>query len=200
MKFIGLTQRVEDLPERKERRDCLDQAWTKLLLNNGFCPIPLPNCVGDVDSFISNLNLTGVILTGGNDLGKAPERDLFENNLLTVCTQRKLPVLGVCRGLELMNIFYGGKIEPVTGHVATIHDIRPGLAGKMPLRSKANSFHDFGIKESGLSNQLIPTAFAADGTVEAVMHKNLPQWGIMWHPERGNAEESDQLLIRTLFS
>ena len=49
---IGLTQRAEVIQDRNERRDCLDQAWTSLLLENSYLPIPLPNRVKDVDALI----------------------------------------------------------------------------------------------------------------------------------------------------
>lgn len=199
MKLIGLTQRVEVLAQRNERRDCLDQAWTNLLLDHGFWPVPLPNQISDAESLLTRLNLAGVILTGGNDIGTIPERDALEHALISACAHRKIPLLGVCRGIELLNVHYGGAIAPVTGHVAVTHDLRPGQTGRMPLRSTVNSFHDFGIPETSLSPELIPTAYASDGTVEAAVHRTLPQWGIMWHPERGERVESDGILLRTLF-
>jgi putative glutamine amidotransferase len=63
-----------------------------------------------------------------------------------------------------------------------------------------NSFHQFAIDESGLSSRLKAIARAKDGTIEAVSHDELPQFGVMWHPER---EESlaghDLLMIRSVF-
>lgn len=201
MKLIGLTQRVEDLPARRERRDCLDQAWTGLLLDNGFWPVPLPNRIPDTEKLLTRLGLSGVILTGGNDLGAAPERDTFENSLLESCARSRVPVLGVCRGLELMNAHYGGRLEPVAGHAAVVHDIRAVPGGKMPaLRPSVNSFHEFGIPGEALSADLAAAAIAADGTVEAAVHRSLPQWGIMWHPERGPRDADDARLLKALFS
>ena len=76
---VGLTQRV-DL-QREERRDCLDQAWSSLLIENSMLPIPLPNHTADPGALLRELQLDGVVLTGGNDLaavaqgpGVAPER------------------------------------------------------------------------------------------------------------------------------
>lgn len=201
MKLIGLTQRVEDLPARRERRDCLDQAWTGLLLDNGFWPVPLPNRVGDTDKLLTLLGLSGVILTGGNDLGAAPERDAFENSLLESCARAKVPVLGVCRGLELMNAHYGGRLEPVSGHAAVTHELSPVPGAKVPfMRARVNSYHGFGIPGEALAADLAAAAFAPDGTVEAAAHRSLPQWGIMWHPERGPREADDARLLKALFS
>ena len=79
---IGLTQRVISLPDIQENRDSLDQRWASLLVDLGFTPVPIPNLVDDVESFVTRLGLSGVILTGGGDIeeyaagGRAtPERD-----------------------------------------------------------------------------------------------------------------------------
>ena len=114
MRRIALTQRVVVLSERAERRDALDQAWTELLAHLGYLPI----------------------LTGGNDLAHlrgaraaAPERDALERGLLTHCSQRNLPVLAACRGMQMLVCFHGGSVEAVDGHVGTPHPIVvPGSA------------------------------------------------------------------------
>lgn len=209
MKRIGLTQRVDTVPDYGERRDCLDQRWAGLLLSLGYCPVPLANNVADVPLYIATLGLDGVILTGGNDLCEAeggtdvaPERDRFEHRLLDLCESRQLPVLGVCRGLQLMNVHFGGRLQAVKGHVNHRH--RVGLDarafGGCQMSPQVNSYHGFAIGESGRSPRLRPLARAEDGTVEAAAHVDLPHFGIMWHPER---EESlaghDLWIIRTAF-
>lgn len=207
MKRIGLTQRVEEVPGYRERRDCLDQEWVNLLSPLGYLPIPLPNQIIDVDRFVTALQLDGVILTGGNDLcgmeggsNFAPERDEFEHLLLDVCAKRELPVLGVCRGLQLMNVHYGGSIAPVHGHVNQSHQLSLaqdffGGSGS----AQVNSYHQFGFGESGRASVFKALAWADDGSIEAVVHEALPQFGIMWHPERdGSPSREDQLIIRAV--
>ena len=205
---IGLTQRVEHLPDREERRDCLDQAWTPLLLALGFWPIPLPNCTDDPRALVDELQLHGIILTGGNDVNEAPgatrtapERDRFERTLLSVCAETGLPVLGVCRGLQLLVIHYGGKLVPIPGHAATSHPIRsrPGTSA-LTDREAVNSFHAFGIREETLSPEIEALATAPDGSVEAVRHRRFRQWGIMWHPERPPHDAQNATLLRALFT
>lgn len=205
---IGLTQRVEVLADRGERWDCLDQGWAHLLSGNGYQPLPLPNRVQDVEAFMAELGLNGVILTGGNDLAHlpgarnaAPERDAFERKLLTCCRDGGIPVLGVCRGLQMMVVHAGGEVSPVTGHVATTHRIAARSDGPMPLadRQVVNSFHDFGVYGRGLGPDLRLVATAPDGSAEAIVHKDLPQWGIMWHPERPPHNERDAHLVQALF-
>lgn len=209
MKRIGLTQRVEEIVEYGERRDCLDQQWTSLLVGMDYCPIPLANRVQIVGLYIATLALDGVMLTGGNDLCEtgseellAPERDRFEHDLLDVCAELDLPVLGICRGLQLLNSHHGGGVSPLNNHVSRRHLIRYGgdsFVGGADL-DEVNSFHGFGISESDLSPHMKAAAWAEDGTIEALSHETLPHFGIMWHPERENPfRERDLSMIRRIF-
>ena len=205
---LGLTQRVESVPGRDERRDCLDQAWTSLLMQHGFLPVPLPNAASDVKALIDPLGLEGVILTGGNDLvslpgatDPAPERDDFESRLLEVCSERDLPVLGVCRGLQKLMAESAGELRPVADHVATRHAILARPQRGMPLenRDEVNSFHNFGIPPDAVGRDYEAVAFSPDGWVEAVIHRSLSRWGIMWHPERPPHHDGDVKLLQALF-
>jgi putative glutamine amidotransferase len=204
---VGLTQRVEDLPDRGERRDCLDQAWARLLVPNGFVPVPLCNAVEDVAGYVEALNLDGFILTGGNDLEvlpdartAAPERDAFERRLIALARDRDVPLLGVCRGLQMLVVEDGGTLAPVTGHVRAPHAIRVDASAPTALveREAVNSFHDYGVLPDGLGPSWAVAATAPDGSVEAIAHRHARQWAIMWHPERGPADARDVLIIRTL--
>ena len=209
MKRIGLTQRVEVVPGYGERRDCLDQRWARLMLSLGYCPVPLANDVADVPLYIAALAIDGVTLTGGNDIGEeegaentAPERDSFEHRLLDVCDAGRLPVLGVCRGLQMLNVHHGGGIEPIEGHAAHRHNM--GLDTDFfkgcPASIQVNSFHGFAISEANRSSRLKPVAWSEDGTIEAAVHVSLPQFGVMWHPEREDGLAGhDLLMIRAAF-
>jgi len=209
MKRIGLTQRVEVVPSYGERRDCLDQRWAGLLLSLGFCPVPLSNHVQDVENYLATLALDGVIFTGGNDIVEAagstditPERDRLEHLALDFAAADGLPVLGVCRGLQLMNVHYEGGLVPVTGHVAQPHSTRldPDFFPGCPDSPTTNSFHGFGIDESCFSPHLRAVAWTEDGSIEAAVHESLLCIGIMWHPEREESlTDHDRLLFRTAF-
>jgi len=58
---LGLTQRVTIIEEYGERRDCLDQAWTTLLEEWGYQPVPLPNTIADVNTYLESLDLDGIV-------------------------------------------------------------------------------------------------------------------------------------------
>ena len=205
---IGITQRVEVLPERHERRDCLDQAWTPLLEKLGIVPIPIPNQIADANHILSGLQLHGLILSGGNDLASlpdvgvvAPERDALERQLLELAAAKNLPVLGVCRGLQFMAAHYGARLSPLCGHVAKQHAITVEDSATLRLadREAVNSFHRFGLERNQLGPKLQPVASAPDGTVEAIVHPSRRQAAIMWHPERHPSDRQDVELIRAFF-
>lgn len=190
---VGLTQRVEVVSAYGERRDCLDQNWTRLLGCLGLVPVPLGNAVVDVAGYVDALSLAGVVLTGGNDLAHAegacnpaPERDRFEADLLGLCRQRRLPVLGVCRGMQLINHYFDGELRLLPGHAGTRHRIR---CRELPFAAAGDSitvgsYHDHGIPSDGLGSKLRPLAWAEDGSIEALADDSGLIHGIMWHPER----------------
>jgi putative glutamine amidotransferase len=114
----------------------------------------------------------------------------------------KIPVLGVCRGLQMINHFCGGSIVLLDGHVSSRHSIMQKIEHyEWPTLHEVNSYHNYAIKVDGLAPSLMPLAFAEDGTVEAFRHKELPWHGIMWHPEREKAFHVDDLTyIKNVFN
>ena len=209
MKLIGITQRVEVFGDYGERRDCLDQRWAPLLTYLGYCPVPLANCVEDVEAYLSNLHLSGVILSGGNDIGGveggvgvAAERDRFEQRALDACGEIDLPVLGVCRGAQMICAHYGGRLAPVEHHVGKRHrvSLAPGTFGGWPAEIDANSYHGYGISELGEGKATKAVGWADDGSIEAIVHQELQQFGVMWHPEREGVTASHDLsMLREIF-
>ncbi len=209
MKRIGITQRVEVIEAYNERRDCLDQAWERLFAHFKIDLIPIPNTPSNVVGWAQRQKLEGLLLSGGNDLAHlantsnpAPERDASEKALLHWAENNKLPVLGVCRGMQIMNWYLGGTLSKLQGHEACKHMVRP--ESNVSIFNEyymVNSFHNWGIFSSDLSQLLEPILLADDGTVEACKHKKLPWFGIMWHPERENniSEALDLALLNTTF-
>lgn len=210
MKRIGITQRVEVVADYGEVRDCLDQSWTRLGEELNLLLIPLSNLVTDVPGYLDQLALDGVILSGGNDLADLPDarsgsqdRDRFEYALLSHCNPRDTPVLGVCRGMQMLSRFHGGQVTPVSGHRATRHAIIPESAGLRywPGPVEVNSFHDYGIETLPPKTPLQVLARDPAGAIEAFFHRERPQYAIMWHPERETEfAKTDLEFIRGVFS
>jgi putative glutamine amidotransferase len=197
MKSVAITQRVTVVPEYGERRDCLDQAWPRFIAACGLLPLPLPNVVEVALAMCGDSDLAGLVLTGGNDLaalgGDAPERDATENALLDTAESRGLPVLGVCRGMQLIQQRCAVPLQRVEGHVTQRQIVH--IDGEP---TEVNSYHRFGARES--RPPLEVWAVAADGVVKAIRHTARPTIGIMWHPERNTPfAANDVALFRRVF-
>jgi gamma-glutamyl-gamma-aminobutyrate hydrolase PuuD len=181
MKAVAVTQRVSIVPAYGERRDCLDQSWTRFLSACGLLPVLLPNVTEAALALCDGAGIAGMVFTGGNDLavlgGDAPERDAVENALLDLAERRGLPVLGVCRGMQVIQQRFAIRLRRVDGHVAQRQVIRIDGAPR-----EVNSFHQFAAFDS--RPPLDVWAVATDGVVKAVRHSARPITGIMWHPER----------------
>jgi putative glutamine amidotransferase len=197
MKIIAISQRVTEIREYGERRDCLDQAWPRFIAACGLLPLPLPNVAEVALAMCGASPLAGLLLTGGNDLaalgGDAPERDATENALLDAAESRGLPVLGVCRGMQLIQHRCAVPLQRVDGHVTRSQIIN--INGE-PVA--VNSYHRFAARES--RPPLAVWAVADDGVVKAVQHTERPITGIMWHPERNTPfAANDVALFRRVF-
>lgn len=194
MKTVAVTQRVIVDPPHGTRRDCLDQVWVKFLLECGLLPIPIPNSVEAALPICEKVS--GIVLTGGNDLmacgGDAPERDETETALLDLAERRDLPVLGVCRGMQMILHRFGSRLQQVQGHVAQRQCISMD-----DRRVEVNSFHNFGAKE--VHAPLKTWAIADDGVIEAVKHTNRRMIGVMWHPERLEPFAADDVALFSEF-
>jgi N5-(cytidine 5'-diphosphoramidyl)-L-glutamine hydrolase len=197
MKAVAITQRVSVVPHYGERRDNLDQAWARFLEACGLLPLAVPNVMEVALTLCREQAPAGVVLTGGNDLtacgGDAPERDAVENALLDFAEGSALPVIGVCRGMQMLQHRCGIGLRPVDGHVT-----REQLISINGQRTAVNSYHRFGAFESRAP--LETWAIADDGVIKAVRHASLPMVGIMWHPERYAAPAADDVaLFRRVF-
>ena len=158
--------------------------------------------------------MDALVLAGGADVDPArygaaagprttvlrPDRDDTELALLAASLEAGLPVLAVCRGMQLLNAALGGDLEQ---HLpdrpgAGVHDPGPGLfadhevrcapgsrvAGLLGERVAAHCHHHQAVDR--LASALVATAWAEDGTVEAVEHAGAAFClGVQWHPEAG---------------
>jgi putative glutamine amidotransferase len=187
-----VTQRVVVDPPHGCRRDCLDQAWIKFLLHCGLVPVPMPNSPKAALALCDETLVRGIVLTGGNDLaaygGDALDRDATENTLLDLAERRGLPVLGVCRGMQVIQHRFGVPLRKIEGHVTPRQRIR--IEGQI---AEVNSFHSFGSTES--REPLKTWAVAEDGVIEAIRHEGGRMIGVMWHPERRDPFNPDDVAL-----
>jgi putative glutamine amidotransferase len=154
-----------------------------------------------------------LLLTGGGDIDPArygetpavdlmavdPGRDTFELAALDHALAAGRPVLGVCRGLQVMTVGLGGRLHQDVGRAGftghwdednahmPVHGIRatPGSLAELALngRTKVNSIHHQAVADPG--PRLAPTAWADDDLIEAVEAVDgRPLLGVQWHPER----------------
>lgn len=191
------TQRVEIVKSYGERRDCVDQNIPRYLQACGFLPIALPNIRSIAEHMIEELNPAGIVLTGGNSLvkygGEAPERDETEKAILDKALEKKIPVYGFCRGMQMILDYFGCQLEGVDNHVAVYHDLLGQYGGR-----SVNSFHNQACIQ--VKEPLEELARTADGVIEAVAVREKKILATMWHPERERKfQEEDMRLIRDLF-
>ncbi|MEU7433799.1 gamma-glutamyl-gamma-aminobutyrate hydrolase family protein [Streptomyces sioyaensis] len=181
MTMVGLTQRVLPPTEFGERRCALDVRWFPFLSACGVTPVPLPNNPALALRTAREAGLRGVVLSGGDDLaeygGPSPERDETEARLLGWAVQGGVPLLGVCRGMQVILRAFGARLVRVDGHVATRHEI-VGTDGVIRI---VNSYHRLAARE--VTAPLEATASCGD-VIEAIRHRDARIQGIMWHPER----------------
>lgn len=181
MRRVAVTQRVELVSAYAERRDALDQRWTAFLARCGLIPLLVPNNPEILAGLLEGADISGVVLTGGGNLmpygGNAPERDRTERLLIQLSIGQGRPLLGVCRGMQAIQAYFGVPLTTVEGHVTAQQTI--AIDGE---RANVNSYHDLGAR--GTSPELEVWATADDGVVKAVRHRKHRIEGIMWHPER----------------
>lgn len=190
--------------------DNLDSSYIGYFGKFGVQLLPVPNSAKDVGYYLKKLPVQGIILSSGNDVNPAMygsneksesvsvERDLTEKKLIDISIKKGLPVLGMCRGMQFINVFFGGGLIDIKKslskivHVASTHRIIIKNAGAAKLVGNSfdvNSYHNNGISKNTLSKELRAFAESYDGLIEGIYHPKLPIAAIMWHPERKSPNE-----------
>ena len=202
---IGISLRVVTAINYDEKRDALSQDWPKLLEKLGFVPIYIPNTLENVSTFLDELSLDGIIFSGGENIGENKERDSTEKKLLEYALNKKLPILGICRGMQLINDHFGGCLTIIDSdkHITKKHELQI-IDNKFQTLFQSsvintNSYHSNLIMKNQIGKKLKPfVIFTNDDSVEGFFHETLPILGVMWHPER-NFGSDDKLILSTIF-
>src|SRR5215211_3670661 len=171
------TLRRQGEPDHPEM--ALGMTYLQAIERAGAVPVVLPPCVSDLESLIARLD--GVCLSGGPDLDPEaygarerhaelgptePSLDAFELALARAALARDMPVLGICRGAQALNVACGG----------TLHQHLPGHRQCEPGCQATHQAVD------RVGRGLRVAARAADGTVEAIEGRGL-LIGVQWHAE-----------------
>ncbi len=179
--------------------DFIDHYWLSYFEKKKISYCLIPNKKKLSVKILNKIDL--LIIPGGNDVSNflktSRMRNNIENNLINICLKKNIPILGICRGAQLLNKNLGGKIQRVKNHMRTRHNVfftKNNILKKKYLN--VNSFHKDGIKKSDLSKKLNMIANDNDENVEMFISKNKKIIGTMWHPER----EKNTLLLDKLIN
>lgn len=212
---------------RKEGLSCIAETYVRSVLDAGGAPVLLP-VITDLEALSALMDdLDGLLLSGGGDLnplyvGEEPIRTLQDGDtlrdeydllLLRLAARRQLPLMGICRGHQLMNAAFGGRLyqdmyaqtdrtllkhsqamprEQVSHTVCLAEGSRlREWLGKDTLA--VNSFHHQAVQEPAPG--WIASAEAPDGINEAAEHPERPWLSVQWHPE-ALAAEGDETMHR----
>ena len=212
----AVTMRVVNARDYHEPRDALAQDWMAWFEDHDLVPILVPNTIADPAGYADSMGAKMLVLTGGNDFAdggpeasSAKARDRTEFALMEHATALRWPILGVCRGMHVVNAYFGGGVIPdldelqhAVNHVAANHPITLTGVGRRLAASasvEVNSFHSQAVSPEGLATGLQVFAQGPDGLVEGIVHDELPIIGLQWHPERPHpATAFDDALLDAL--
>jgi putative glutamine amidotransferase len=206
------------------------EAYIQSTINAGGCPLMIP--LGLPDEMLTDLvsHLDGILFTGGGDVhprryASQPhprvnsvdeDRDRVEISLIHAALTKQMPIFGICRGLQVINVAMGGSLYEdllAQGGASLKHDFFPGeardyVAHTVKIESSShlrrilgvdevevNSMHHQGIRV--LAPELRATAWSPDGLIEAVEMTDHPfGLAVQWHPEWLQAQLAMQFLFQ----
>ncbi len=217
---IAVTAAAEELPTAFGLQDCtkLTTAYTEAVYAAGGQPVVLPVTVDPPSGLLARVD--GLLLTGGGDLdpelyGEPPDptvygirrdRDAFETALYDGAMGRGLPVLAICRGMQLVNVLRGGnliqQLDARQNHWQTgrahepSHDVTTvagsRIAEILGETAPVTSYHHQAIRELGAG--LAVTARCGE-VIEAVEAADADLLAVQWHPEQMAAHDRRQLAL-----
>ncbi len=146
---------------------------------------------------LKDINL--ILLPGGNDVLKKniynKNRLKVEREIIKFGIKNKIPIIGICRGMQVLNHFFKGRLALVKGHMNTKHKV---FFQKSFFNSKiliVNSFHNWGIPKKYISKSFEAVAVDQKKNIEMFIHKKYKILGVMWHPEREKSTKNFEKIL-----
>jgi putative glutamine amidotransferase len=227
---IGITSWHRNDSDKLERWEAIRDTYTSAVRAAGGLPIIFPIADDDPETVREYLAaVDGLLFTGGEDISPAyygaarddrchepdPDRDLFEIHLARGAMERGIPTLGICRGLQVINVAAGGTLyqdiacRPDTG---AYHSASPANRGQLihgvRLAPGSRLFAIMGIAESQVTSthhqfvkDLAPGFRVGAESVEDGIVEGIEQQGdaftvaVQWHPERMYADHAEHLAL-----
>jgi microsomal dipeptidase-like Zn-dependent dipeptidase/gamma-glutamyl-gamma-aminobutyrate hydrolase PuuD len=214
---------------RKEGMSCIADPYFQSVVLAGGSPVLLPVTTDMAALTATVKRLDGLILSGGADIdphffdeAPVPElgevdhyRDVYDFELLRIAFNYQLPVFGICRGHQVINVAFGGTIyqdihaqfsaEALKHSQEEARDVATHAVNLVPVNSKlrtalqtgeltipVNSFHHQAVKD--IAPEFTETAVSADGLNEAIEHTEYPIFSVQWHPEAMAAAGNQTML------
>ena len=182
--------------------DFLDYNWIKYFEKKNYNFHIIPNSKKNFLKISKKIKPNLIILAGGNDLFRnnkyVKNRLKVEKDLINYGISKKIPILGVCRGMQLINHFFKGKISKVKGHMRK----KNRVIFKQKIFSKKyidiTSYHNYGIKKKDMASKFDALATDKNENIEMFKHKKLNILGVMWHPEREKSNLIDLIFKKLI--
>jgi len=199
-----ITQR-QSIDKYGSQIDTLEDSYVTFFEKLNILLLPISNNILHSKKIFNNIDFNLIIFTGGGFLPiesydretkilygdsnyyQQNKRNQIENNLIQISIKKKIPIIAICRGMQYINAYLGGKISnlsyiKVKRDVSNDHDITVGIYESTIL---VNSFHDDGIFLRNLSKPLKTIALDKENNIVEAFHSRKLKWlGLQWHPER----------------
>ena len=190
-----------------ELRESLDIKWGKLFKKLDFLPIILP-FEYDFEQYFKTIEIDGILLTGGNDLNSlnpndnSKRRDNFELKLIKYGIKNNIPIFGICRGMQIIAKYFNANFKKVDNQINIRHNLNINKMSRyydiLTKINQVNSFHNYAIDT--INDDFIISATDEKGIIKAIEHKSYKIFGQMWHSEReDNFNKNELKLIREFF-